>query len=227
MRCCGWRLRAAPAYHRYQFDGYGEHEDGRPFDGTGVGRAWPLLAGERGHGALLSGEDPLEYLQAMSRMTGPGGMIPEQVWDTGPIPERFLFPGQPSGSAMPLVWAHAEFLKLLVAVGGMRIEQLDSVSARYGGKRPEAATWFWRDGVPVDRLPRGRALVIESGEPFRLHYGWDGWQGVGDRESVPLGLGRHGVRFAPEQLGRASLEFTRFLHGAGRWEGRDHTVRLA
>lgn len=36
-----------PAWHRYNGDGYGEHDDGRPFDGTGVGRAWPLLAGYR------------------------------------------------------------------------------------------------------------------------------------------------------------------------------------
>ena len=45
-------------------------------------------------------------------MTGPGGLMPEQVWDAAPIPERGLVPGKPTGSAMPLVWAHAEFLKL-------------------------------------------------------------------------------------------------------------------
>lgn len=36
-----------PAYHRYNRDGYGEHENGSPFDGTGIGRAWPLMVGER------------------------------------------------------------------------------------------------------------------------------------------------------------------------------------
>ena len=68
-----------------------------------------------GHLALQQGEDPTPYLGAMARMTGPGGLIPEQVWDSKPIPERNLYPGKPSGSAMPLLWAHAEFLKLLVA----------------------------------------------------------------------------------------------------------------
>jgi glucoamylase len=38
-----------PAWHRYNGDGYGEHEDGTPFNGTGVGRLWPLLTGERAH----------------------------------------------------------------------------------------------------------------------------------------------------------------------------------
>ena len=39
--------------------------------------------------------------------------MPEQVWDAADIPERELFCGRPSGSAMPLVWAHAEHIKLL------------------------------------------------------------------------------------------------------------------
>ena len=43
------------AYHRYNEDGYGEHDDGSPFDGTGVGRAWPLLTGERGHYDVMLG----------------------------------------------------------------------------------------------------------------------------------------------------------------------------
>lgn len=48
-------LPAGPCWHRYNDDGYGEHEDGRPFDGTGVGRAWPLLTGERAHYELAAG----------------------------------------------------------------------------------------------------------------------------------------------------------------------------
>src|SRR5205807_2213999 len=43
------RLPQGPCWYRYNGDGYGEHADGSPFDGTGIGRPWPLLAGERGH----------------------------------------------------------------------------------------------------------------------------------------------------------------------------------
>ena len=68
-------------YRRYNEDGYGEHDDGRPYDGNGVGRAWPLLTGERGHLALQAGEDPIEYLRTMYRCASPGGLLPEQVWD--------------------------------------------------------------------------------------------------------------------------------------------------
>ena len=61
-----------PAWHRYQGDGYGEHADGGPFDGSGVGRAWPLLTGERAHYELAAGRtDVAEHLaRAIERVKG-------------------------------------------------------------------------------------------------------------------------------------------------------------
>jgi glucoamylase len=53
---------AGSVWRRYNRDGYGEHEDGRPYDGTGIGRPWPLLAGERGHYDLVAGLDVLPVL---------------------------------------------------------------------------------------------------------------------------------------------------------------------
>ncbi len=160
-------------------------------------------------------------------MTGPGGLIPEQVWDSDPIPERFLYPGKPTGSAMPVGWAHAEFLKLLLARdSGTPVEQLGSTVERYSGERPQAATWFWRAEAPIARLRRGRALVVERLEPFALHFGFDGWRDVAEQASAPLGFGMHGVRLEPDQLAlRAGLDFTR-RSATGEWEGTDHHVEL-
>lgn len=201
-------------YRRYPDDGYGEHADGSPFDGHGIGRAWPLLAGERGHGALLLGNDSLPYLRTMARTTGPGGLIPEQVWDSAPVPERFLFPGKPTGSAMPLVWAHAEFLKLLAATAKARpVELLDVVAARYGAQRPRATTWFWRDEVPFGQLDRGRALVIESTSAFTLEYNFDNEEPWVPRHSTALGLDMHGARFDADEL--ADHRAIQFRRGAG------------
>jgi glucoamylase len=166
---------SGPGYHRYNGDGYGEHEDGSAFDGTGIGRLWPLLTGERGHYALAAGENAQPYLDAMARMTGPGGLIPEQVWDTEAIPALGLYPGKPSGSAMPLVWAHAEFLKLLAAqANGRPAELLDLVEARWGGIAPKAATWFWRRTSPFAIAPRGRQIVFEDVSAFTLSLAVDG-----------------------------------------------------
>ena len=220
---------SGPGYHRYNGDGYGEHEDGRPFDGTGIGRLWPLLTGERAFMALLQGHDPLPYLETMARMTGSWGLLPEQVWDSEPIPERELFPGKPTGSAMPLIWAHSEFLKLLRSRERQQpLELLDSVWSRYRGQRPEAATWHWRDQVPVSVLPAGRSLVIEDRREFVLHFGFDGWQRIEDIASRPLGLGMHGVHLDARRLARAiSLQFTRLFRAEERWEGIDHDIALA
>ena len=194
---------SGPCYRRYNGDGYGEHENGSPYDGTGVGRLWPLLTGERGHYALLAGEDPQPYLDAMNRMTGPGGLIPEQIWDTDPIPERGLFPGKPSGSAMPLVWAHAEFLKLLAAKSnGRPVEMFDAVLERWNRQRPKAQVWFWRQDSRFRVAPAGRALRFEAGAPFAFAYALGGAAEI-TVASEPTQFGLHGVTLAPETLGEA------------------------
>ena len=215
------------AFHRYNEDGYGEHEDGSPYDGSGIGRAWPLLSGERGHYDLQLGIDPLPYLETMSQMTGPWGMIPEQVWDAQPIAARELRPGKPTGSAMPLVWAHAEFLKLLAARELLRpIELLDVVLARYGQRR-ESAAWHWRHEMPFDTLPQRCDLIIEAGMPFVLHLGFDGWRDTQDRWSKPLPFGRHGVRFMAAELAvRRQVDFTCYFLEQSQWEGINHEVRV-
>ncbi len=211
------------AYHRYPEDGYGEHADGAPFDGQGIGRGWPLLTGERGHYALQAGEDALPHLRAMARMTGPGGMIPEQVWDAEPIPERALAPGLPSGSAMPLVWAHSEFLKLALAMAGRRpVELLGSVERRCRSARPPMVR-HWRTAVPLRRVAPGATLVVEDLRPFTLHLSLDGWRSVEDRAAEPRPFGLWGAALGP--LERGAIVFTR-RHEDG-WEGRDHRVEVA
>ena len=156
------------AYHRYDVDGYGEWLDGSgwPVRTFGIGRPWPLLAGERGHLDVLAGGDARTQLQAMLAMRGRGGLLPEQIWDANPLPWQNLRPGQPTGSAMPLAWAHSELIKLAVAVAtGKPVELLALVSDRYRAIVPASQTWFWRDASPVQALPAGRTLVVAGPEP--------------------------------------------------------------
>jgi glucoamylase len=141
-----------PSWHRYNGDGYGEHMDGSPYDGVGVGRAWPLLTGERGHLEVAAGRDPLPYLDAMAAMTGPAGMIPEQVWDAAALPDRNLWPGKPTGAAMPLVWAHAEFIKLAASRQLKRpFDRPDAVRQRSSEKRTTPDFALWMPRVPSTR----------------------------------------------------------------------------
>jgi glucoamylase len=217
------------AYRRYNEDGYGEHADGSPYDGNGIGRAWPLLTGERGHFELQLGRDPLPYLEMMTRMTGPTGLIPEQVWDGPPLRERGLEPGKPTGGVMPLVWAHAEFLKLLRARREKRpIELLNSLEEHLRRKTATVGTWHWRTDTPFDALPANRDLLVEMESPFVLHMGFDGWKAVEDRSSAALPFGRHGVRLGKDELaGNRVLDLTRYFSRDSKWEGNDYHIWIA
>jgi glucoamylase len=117
---------SGPSWYRYNGDGYGEHEDGSPFDGTGLGRPWPLLTGERAHYELANGrrETARMLAKTMSSFANGTGLIPEQVWDVADIPERELYCGCPTGSAMPLVWAHSEYIKLIRSLKDARVFDL-------------------------------------------------------------------------------------------------------
>ena len=104
-----------PVWHRYQGDGYGEHADGGAVRRNR--RRSRLAAADRRARALRArrrpaSTSPKQLAQAMEALAGESGLLPEQVWDSADIPDRELFIGHASGSAMPLVWAHAEYLKL-------------------------------------------------------------------------------------------------------------------
>ena len=218
-----------PSYHRYNGDGYGEKADGSAFDKTGVGRLWPLLTGERGHYEIAAGGDGAPYLAAMARMTGPGGLLPEQIWDAAPLPALGLEPGKPSGSAMPLVWAHAEFIRLLFAMGAhCAVERLETVLARYDRTRPQAERWHWRESSPFDVAPAGRIILIEHDEPFALHYGFDGWRDPVDAASAPTAFGLHGVTLDPFEIRRAgALDFTFYFPARDAWRKRDFRIAFS
>ncbi len=221
---------AGDVYLRYDVDGYGEWLDGSgwPVREFGIGRPWPLLAGERGHFAVLAGADGVAHIETMLAARGRGGLLPEQVWDAGDLPWRGLFNGRPTGSAMPLAWAHSELIKLALLTSsgkGRPVERLAAVEIHYpNAHTPVSVVWHWRDWAEFAALPAGAALLIEDKLPFTLHAGFDGWQEIFELEAAALPFGMWGVRLDPPALGRRSvLNFTR---RNPEWEGRDHAVSL-
>lgn len=211
-----------PVWHRYNGDGYGEHPDGAPFDGWGRGRGWPLLTGERGHYELLAARETAPYLKAMEAMTGMGGLLPEQVWDGAAISERNLFPGRPTGSAMPLVWAHSEFIKLVLSVAkGAPVDRPTAVWKRYAGKRPSPRFQIWSFHQPIASLDSDKDLFFLVGAEARLHFGHDQWHDVRDLVTEDWGLAHVAVLKAQAFVGMSRLDFTFFWLGEGRWEGHD------
>ncbi|WP_370947528.1 glucan 1,4-alpha-glucosidase [Amycolatopsis sp. cg5] len=118
---------AGDIWYRYNHDGYGETADGRPYTGVGVGRLWPVLTGERGEYAVATGALGTGYLRTMAATANAGGQIPEQVWDRGAAI------GTGTGSATPLAWAQAQFVRLAVSLSaGKNVETPSIVKQRYG-----------------------------------------------------------------------------------------------
>ncbi len=219
---------AGPSWHRYNDDGYGEHDDGSAFDGTGRGRAWPLLTGERGHYELAAGRDPLPFLLAMARMASPGGMLPEQIWDAAPVPSRGLEPGRPTGSAMPLAWAHAEYIKLVVSRSlGRAFDRPQCVWQRYSGRRPRLTRIVWTPRAPASQIPQGAALTVAATSPATFRWGFDGWKDVGECRTRPAALGLHTVEIDTVRLtGGRAIDLTYRLEPSGEWAGRDFRIAV-
>ncbi len=217
---------AGPVWHRYNGDGYGEHADGSPFNGAGIGRGWPLLTGERGHYAIAAGEDPLPYLMAMAGMTGRGGLLPEQVWDSDPLPAAGLSAGAPSGSAMPLAWAHAEFIKLCHSHrSGHPVDRPTETWRRYAGQRPRLTFRLWQWGDRPREILAGEELRVALDRDFVIHWGLDGWHGIRDTPAEDWGL--RWVASLPSDLFKNAhtLNFTLYCHDQG-WVGTDFSLSI-
>ncbi|MCA9237078.1 MAG: glucan 1,4-alpha-glucosidase [Planctomycetales bacterium] len=224
-------LPAGPCWHRYNGDGYGEHEDGRPFDGTGVGRAWPLLTGERAHYELAAGnrEEAERLLGTFGQLAGPSGLIPEQVWDADDIPQRELFRGQPSGSAMPLVWAHGEYIKLLRSLRDGRVFDMPPHGVqRYLSERHESNRHVWRFNLKSRSMPRGRLLRVEVREPAFVRWSSDGGQTWTETPTADTQLGVHVADLPTEQLSAGTtIEFSFLWRQANRWEDQSFSVTVS
>ncbi|MBW9208236.1 hypothetical protein KV100_01105 [Mumia sp. zg.B21] len=128
-----------PFWRRFSFDGYGETREGRqweitePGTGTTLGRAWPLLTGERGEQEVAAGRDASSYLAAVAAAANESDMISEQVWDGRPPTGRPCCQlGENTRAATPLVWSHGLVVRLAWSMQrGRPADQQDVVARRY------------------------------------------------------------------------------------------------
>jgi glucoamylase len=124
------------AWYRYNHDAYGETQDGGNYDGrNGVGRLWTLLTGERGEYELALGDVAAarRRLDTLAGFANDGLMIPEQVWDRKDTPRPSLRFGAGTGSATPLAWSMAQFIRLAMSIErGRNVETPRVVWERYG-----------------------------------------------------------------------------------------------
>ena len=217
-----------PCWRRYNHDGYGQREDGGAFVGWGQGRAWPLLTGERGHYELAAGHDTKPFLRAMERFASAVGLLPEQVWDGRDQPQVYMYCGRPTGSAMPLMWAHAEYIKLLRSIRDGKVSDLIvEVAKRYLRTRADRQLFeVWKFTRQARSVKRGYVLRIQAPASFRLHWSGDEWQTVKDTPSSTTTLGVDFVDIPILSAQQAPIHFTFFWTADDRWEGHDYAVSV-
>jgi glucan 1,4-alpha-glucosidase len=161
---------SGPGWHRYgvaddgSTDGYGDcyepgptecSPNGAPWYGkfVGSGHTWPLLSGERAEQDLQTGDisDAVSLLESMQAMSSGLGLVPEQVWDDPDVPASpygsnpatasiGFTTGKPAGSAAPLVWAQAQYLRLVQDLGARAlVDQPEITTERYVAHGPPTA----------------------------------------------------------------------------------------
>ena len=218
-------------WRRYNHDGYGQRKDGSNYEGWGQGRAWPLLGGERGHYELAAGRDPKPYIAAMEGFSSEGGMLPEQIWDRHDLPEQHMYFGKSAGSAQPLVWAHAEYLKLLrSSVDGQVFDVIPVVRDRYavakGQRKFTPAVEMLSAALLCRSVVAGRRLRVMDQSRFRLVYTMDDWKTTLTKESRSVGYAGFfaDLETAPGQEGKITL--TLYWPAEDKWLGRNVEVEV-
>ena len=179
--CLKYDTPYGPCWRRYNHDGYGQRKDGGPYLGWGQGRAWPLLGGERAHYELAAGNDVKPLITAFEKFSSVGGMLPEQVWDHADLPAEGLYEGRSAGSAQPLVWAHAEYVKLLRSVtDGKIFDTISVVAERYavapGTREFRNMIEIYQVARPIADITAGFTLRVIDLRRFDVLYTLDDWK---------------------------------------------------
>jgi glucoamylase len=213
-----------PCWRRYNHDGYGPTADGAPYKGWGVGRPWPLLTGERAHYELAAGRNVQTLIAAIENFSTNCAMLPEQIWDQPDIPESGMYLGKPCGAAMPLMWAHAEYIKLLRSVRDRRVFDLvPPVAKRYFADQGRKDLEVWKSTRRVKEIEAGKVLRVLVLGAFRLKWSVDG--ASQDSASTNTGIGLEFVDIPTTDAG--ILQFTFVETEVEEFLGKTFEVRVS
>ena len=223
-------LPQGPCWRRYNYDGYGQKADGSAFDGTGEGRSWPILTGERGHYELAAGRDPMPFISAMEKFANEGGMISEQLWDAEDLPERSMRRGLPTGAAMPLCWSHAEYVSLVrSAHDGICFDRVEPAFQRYVVNPGRSRYEIWSFRHQLRRMSHGRILRIIVAAGATIVWSANDWASTNKADMTNNGALNLWFADLPTENcpGGLVIEFTFFWKEAQRWEGRNYSVAVS
>jgi glucoamylase len=222
-------LPQGPGWRRYNHDGYGQKDDGSAFDGTGVGRCWPILTGERGHYELAAGRDPKPFIESMENFANQGGMISEQLWDVDDLQGGNMKRGSATGAAMPLCWSHAEYVSLVRSRhDGVCFDRVEPAFRRYVVNTVQNRYEIWSLRHSLRRVSRGKILRIILAAEATIVWSTDDWTHTNHSDTThESGLNLWFADFPTTEWPEGSLfTFTCFWKRDQRWEAQNWQVSL-
>ena len=197
-------------WRRYNHDGYGQKKNGGPYDGSGQGRAWPILTGERGTTNCARDVTMHRISRRSSSSVRWVGCCLNRSGTMTIYRRRGCIRGRSAGSAQPLVWAHAEYLKLLrSAADGRVFDRISVVAERYAVATDKRTFTnhieIFEITRPVSTIFSGYTLRIVDPEHFRVVYTFDNWADNATRRTrVRSGIRAHLRIFLLPLIRRAS-----------------------
>ena len=228
-RVLKYDLPQGPGWRRYNHDGYGQKDDGSAFDGTGVGRCWPILTGGRGHYDLAAGHDPKPFIKAMEDFANEGGMLTEQLWDGPDLPDRHMKRGCPTGAAMPLCWSHSEYVSLVRSRhDGVCFARVEPAFQRYVLDPVQSHYEIWSLRHPLRSVSHGKIFRIILAAEATIVWSIDDWARRNESHTTNRDeLNLWYADFATAEWPQGSvLAFTVFWKRDQRWEDRNWQVSL-
>jgi glucoamylase len=217
-----------PVWYRYNRDGYGEHADGKAFDGTGIGRPWPLLTGERAHYEIAAGNYTYakKLLRTMENYANESGLFPEQIWDSEDIPEYELYTGKATGGAMPLVWAHSEYIKLCRSLKTKQIFDMPlHTHQRYIVEKKTSDIFIWNFHTQYKTIPKGKILRIECLTSAIVRWTSDNWTTTNEIKTLDSCIGNHFADIPSSMLNHGhKISFTFYWMDSGNHENKDYVL---
>ncbi len=155
------------------------------------------------------------------------GLLPEQIWDTDDIPEKKLFLGKYTGSAMPLTWAHSEYIKLCSSIREKRIFDMSKqTESRYIKNESPSPFKIWRFDWQCIVISLKKILRIEILAPAKIRWSSDNWKTYTDTETIDTGLGLHLADIELINKSSEKIQFTFYWKEVNCWENKDFEVKI-
>lgn len=128
---------------------------------------------------------------------------------------------------MPLMWAHAEYVKLLRSIhDGVVFDRIPAVAERYLKGKGRKDLEIWKFNRRVRTVAAGTTLRIQAPVPFSLHWTLQEWKSVKDTGAISTAVGIHYADIRIPKGQKAPVHFTFYWPDVGRWEGKDYTVEF-